>query len=76
MRDGDWKLIEWYEGSVELYDLANDLAEKHNLAAENPANVKGLRAKLEAWRKQVDAVMPTPNPGFLPGNKTKRQTPP
>lgn len=64
VRDGDWKLIEWYEGGVELYNLADDLAEKHNLFAENPAKVEELQTKLAAWRKQVGALMPTPNPNF------------
>jgi arylsulfatase A-like enzyme len=64
VRDGDWKLIEWYEGGVELYNLANDLGEKHDLAAENPEKVKELQPKLAAWRKDVGALMPTPNPNF------------
>jgi arylsulfatase A-like enzyme len=64
VRDGDWKLIEWYEGGVELYNLANDLGEKHDLAAENPEMVKELQAKFAAWRKDVGALMPTANPNF------------
>lgn len=62
VRDGDWKLIEWYEGTVELYNLAKDPEEANNLAVENPGKVNELRLKLAAWRKQVGAVMPTPNP--------------
>lgn len=77
VRDGEWKLIEWYEdGALELYNLANDLEEKHNLAAANPAKLKELQAKLAAWRKDVGAIMPTPNPDFPPGDKGKRQTKP
>ncbi|MCX6873796.1 MAG: sulfatase [Verrucomicrobia bacterium] len=67
VRDGGWKLIEWYEdSSPELFNLSNDLEEKHNLAAGNPAKVKELQAKLAAWRKEVGAVMPTPNPNYDP----------
>jgi arylsulfatase A-like enzyme len=66
VRDGDWKLIEWYEGGVELYNLADDVGEKHNLAADHPAKVKDLQGKLAAWRKEVGALMPTPNPNFKP----------
>ena len=62
VRDGDWKLIEWYEGGVELYNLANYLEEEHNLAAQNPAKLKELQAKLAAWRKDVGAIPPAPNP--------------
>ncbi len=60
VRDGDWKLIEWYEnGHHELFNLREDLAEKHDLAGSEPARVKELAAKLAAWRDEVGAVMPT-----------------
>lgn len=65
VRDGDWKLVEWYEdGSRELYNLKDDLGEQHNVAAEHPDKVRELAATLDAWRKDVQAVMPTPNPDF------------
>ena len=65
IRDGDWKLVEWYEdGSLELFNLRDDLAEKKNLAAENADKVKELQGKLAAWRTSVGAKMPTPNPNF------------
>jgi arylsulfatase A-like enzyme len=65
VRDGDWKLIEWYEdGSLELFNVRDDVSEKKNLAAEKPDLAKVLHAKLVAWRKSVNAVMPTPNPNF------------
>jgi len=63
VRDGDWKLIEWYEdGRLELFNLRTDMAEARNVAAENPDKVRGLHAKLVAWRSEVKAVMPTRNP--------------
>ena len=63
VRDGDWKLIEWYEdNSVELYNLANDLGEKNNLAATESEKAKVLLKKLHDWRESVGAKMPTPNP--------------
>jgi arylsulfatase A-like enzyme len=65
VRDGDWKLIEWYEdGKHELFNLRDDLAEKKNLAAEYPDKVIELAARLAAWRNEVHAVMPTPNPSI------------
>ena len=71
IRDGDWKLIEFFEdGTLELFDLKTDPFEKGNLAAENPAKAKELLAKLVAWRKSVDAQMPTPNPKYDP-DRTK-----
>lgn len=63
IRQGDWKLIEWFEGpTVELYNLADDLGEKHNLAADYPEKVEQLRAQLHAWQKATGAKFPTPNP--------------
>lgn len=65
VREGDWKLIEWYEdGALELYNVSEDIGEKNNLAASNPGKVAALKAKLVAWRSEVGAVMPTPNPDF------------
>ena len=76
VRDGDWKLIEWYEdGSLELYNLKDDIGETKNLARATPAKVKELHDKLVAWRKEVNAVMPTPNEdGGGKNKKTKKGT--
>ena len=72
VREGDWKLIEWYEdGSLELFNLRADLGETKNLAARKPDKVKTLHSKLAAWRKEVNAVMPMPNPDFVPAEKAK-----
>lgn len=63
IRDGDWKLIEWYEdGTFELFNLREDPGETRNVAAEMSAKVQELNAKLKTWRNDVGAVMPTPNP--------------
>jgi arylsulfatase A-like enzyme len=69
LRHGDWKLIEWLEdGKVELYDLSNDLSEARELSATQPERAAALRKELHAWREQVGAQMPTPNPNFQPGS--------
>ena len=39
--------------SVELFNLAQDLSEKHNLAAAEPEKVKELRARYDALAKQA-----------------------
>ncbi len=70
IRDGDWKLIEWFEdGAVELYNIPQDLGEKNNLAARHPEKAAALREQLAAWRASVGAVMPTPNSDFDPNAK-------
>ncbi len=67
IRDGDWKLIEFYDtGRRELFDLGRDFKESTNLADKQPEKVKELAGKLAAWREQVGAQMPTPNPDYSP----------
>ncbi len=67
VRMGDWKLLlnasdkdseesgdEPLTGKVELYNLANDISEKNDLADTNPEKVKELRARLDQF--VADAV--------------------
>jgi arylsulfatase A len=54
IRSGRLKLIDFFErDSVELYDLARDPGERHNLAAAEPARARQLRARLAAWRRAL-----------------------
>ena len=56
VRDGDWKLIERFEdGRVHLYNLATDLGERHDLAAEQPERVAALRHQLHRWYRETGA---------------------
>ncbi|MBX6314651.1 MAG: sulfatase [Isosphaeraceae bacterium] len=67
IREGDHKLIEFYEdGHVELYNLKDDPGEQHDLAAQKPELATRLRQRLAAWRESVDAQMMTPNPDYRP----------
>ena len=67
MRDGDLKLIEYLEdGNLELYDLAKDPSESHDLAQEQPEVAKRLHKKLTRWRKRIGAQMMSPNPDYDP----------
>ena len=60
---GTEKIVEHFEdGRVELFDLARDPGERHNLAAERPERAKELHGRLIAWRERVAAAMPRPNP--------------
>lgn len=64
IREGDWKLIVHFEERpAELYNLAEDPGELHDRAAEDPAKVTALRARLCAWQSEVGARFPSPNPG-------------
>ncbi|WP_035468017.1 sulfatase [Algoriphagus mannitolivorans] len=62
IREGDWKLIYFYEsGKSELYNLKNDLGERQNLASSEPELVQALRNKLFNWLVNSKAAFPRPN---------------
>jgi arylsulfatase A len=59
IRLGKYKLIEYFEnGTIQLFDLDNDIGEKHDLSRKDPEIAKKLLNLLHAWRKDVDAQMP------------------
>jgi len=63
VRNGDWKLIVWYEDNRrELYHLKDDIGEQHNVIDENPEVANRLYTELQAWLREMDAKMPSPNP--------------
>jgi arylsulfatase A len=72
IRDGTWRLIEFFEdGKVELYNLADDVSEANDLARKNPQKREELLTKLQAWRKEVGAQMPLPNPDYDPSREAE-----
>jgi len=59
VRKGDWKFIEYFDADrKELYNLADDISEKNNLAGKNPEKLAELQGLLKAWRKDVGAKIP------------------
>ncbi len=63
MNQNDWKLVHCYEDDrVELYNLADDPGEQHDLAGADPGKAKELGARLNAWRNETGANAPLPNP--------------
>jgi arylsulfatase A-like enzyme len=67
IRAGDFKLIEFFnDRKVELYNIREDIGEQRDLASSQPKRVAELRNRLHAWRKEVGAQMPTPNPKYNP----------
>lgn len=67
VREGDFKLIEFYEdGHWELYNVRDDISEKTNLAEIIPDKAAQLATKLDVWRRNVGAEMMLPNPGWNP----------
>jgi len=66
IRQGSFKLIEFFDnGQVELYNLADDITEEHNLAAELPNKVTELQKRLAKWRAEVGASLPAGQEKFL-----------
>ncbi|MCY3902064.1 MAG: sulfatase [Caldilineaceae bacterium] len=67
-RTPQWKLIRalepdfHFEPPVELYNLADDPGEHHNLAAEQPDVVAALTARMDAWISRREAATGLPNP--------------
>jgi arylsulfatase len=54
LRKGDWKIVyankPWGEGEWELYNMAQDRVETHNLAASQPQKMQEM---LAAWKEYV-----------------------
>lgn len=66
-REGDWKLIEFYEDSrVELYNLRRDPGETQNMAEVDGDVTERLLKQLHQWRADLGAQEPEGNPDFDP----------
>lgn len=65
---GDWKLLRFfYDGPggahrYELYNLAQDVRESVDLAAQYPGRVAELDAKIDQFLAGTGSVVPAPNP--------------
>ncbi len=78
---GDWKLHLYHEewqldggrgrlatnNAVELYNLRDDIGERHNLASDNTTKRDELLEDLLAWQRSTGALFPhEPNPQYDP----------
>ncbi len=52
VRVGDWKLVSEQGGAWELYNLAADRSERHDLASAEPDKVRELE---RAWQQQLES---------------------
>lgn len=67
IREGDWKLIHFYEDEcVELYNLRRDPGESQNMANVDGDVTERLLKQLQDWRSSVGAQEPEGNPEFDP----------
>lgn len=65
LRSGDWKLLHYYEGRDELYNLAKDPGELNDLSGELPQRVLELRQRLLEQLEGMGARLPKMNPNFV-----------
>jgi len=76
IRDGQWKLIKWYEdNTAELFHLGKDPGEKYDLSELKPALAQRLEERLDGWLETVDANMPSPNGSYDPDAPSGRLPP-
>lgn len=76
IRDGDWKLIKWYEdGATELFHLGEDPGERYDISKLMPDTAKALDTRLDAWLRAVDANMPSANEAYDPDRPSGRLPP-
>lgn len=59
IRKGDYKLIYYHDTQeFELFNIANDIGEQHNIATENQEKTKKLAEDLGNYLRSVNAQMP------------------
>jgi arylsulfatase A-like enzyme len=64
-----WKIMHFYEtGETHLFDLADDIAERRDLAEQKPEIAGAMKQKLFAYLTEIDAQMPLKNPSYDPDN--------
>lgn len=63
MREGNWKLVLGEDGAYRpmLFDLASDIAEQHDLAADQPERAARMEQAARRWLEDVRATA-TPQP--------------
>ncbi|MBX7209765.1 MAG: sulfatase [Verrucomicrobiaceae bacterium] len=77
VRRGDWKLIHWFEDDrYELFNIAKDQGEEHDLAWQNPAKVVELRNEMARLHASTRSVDPAKNPAYDPAKTSGRSAPP
>lgn len=58
VRKGNWRLTALANGGWQLFDLAHDLSETNNLAAEHPDKVREMKTLWNNWARSVGLNVP------------------
>lgn len=53
MREGDWKMIV-KQDNVQLFNLANDIGERRNVAAQFPDRAAAMQADIARWKSETN----------------------
>ncbi len=53
VREGDWKLLGYRSGKLELYNVVKDRSEQNNLLEKRPNRVKRMLKKLKAFEVEM-----------------------
>ncbi len=68
VRKGDWKLVlmpkPWGTGEWQLFNLHSDLAERHDLSAEQPKKVAELKVLWDQYAKDNHVILPDHVSGY------------
>ena len=68
VRKGDWKLVHmpkpWGTGEWQLFDLGSDLAERHDLSAQQPQKVAELKKVWDDYAKANNVILPNQVSGY------------
>ena len=83
LRSGDWKVVGSYDQPWELYNLAQDRSECHDLASSEPDRLKMLVTEWQTWADRVGVVpwksLPgasyKPGPGYRKKSERDHKTP-
>ncbi len=54
VRSGDWKLLAYRSGKLELYNITNDIKEERDLVDKKPEKRNELVEKLRNWEKEME----------------------
>lgn len=58
VRSGAWKLVEHFTtGKIELFNLQDDVGERHDLSASRPEKAEAMAGKLKSWRNRIGATV-------------------
>ncbi len=51
--NGDWKMVKYHSGKYEVFNIAKDISEKHNLYRDSDPESKKLKLALTKWEAEV-----------------------